>query len=531
MRRLLKWACSALSCLLCCCCVAGIGGTLGQAARRHHQVGRLIYVTLLVATTALAWIMYNLPAWVDSAHYLAVLPNFRGCNVSALDGNTTVDATLLAWLLEHEFGARTLSMPERLCFGALSAHRVLLALFLFHALFALIMIGATGSRHTLRYELQHAWWLIKLSVLAGLLLVAFLLLDDAAIIGYSWLAFGGALVFLAVQVLLLVEFAHTVSNTLSGTARRGASGNDTGWRCLAGAGGLVVTVAAYAAALAFIVLAYAAVDAPACALVSAGTTTTLALLLFISLGAFLAMRTARGGLLPASIVCAYGAYLTWSAFSPLALHDLGCLDARAAALQTDGANTTVSRIVHFATLHDLSRDAQHVIILGTAALALAYTAFRTSSATAERAARVRRTDGDVSSPEEGIVLGENDGAALRSADGDNAEDDESGDNVQDAAPADASVYTPPPYSFSWFHVMLALAAMYAAMVLTGWNQLHTRAGTSTAADTVFVNHTGMSAGVKLGTAWLTMLLYLWTVYVPFVRSRRCCTRKKDASAT
>lgn len=511
MKRAVKCACSLLSCFLCCFCVAGVGGTLGAAARRHHQVARFMYIILLVAVTSLAWAFYNLPTWVDSASYLSVLPNFRGCNAS--NATAARDTGLAAWLLEHELGASTLSVPERLCFGALSAHRVLFALAAFHGMLALVMIGATGDRRALRYELQHGWWLIKLGLLAALGLAAFLVLDDTFVSAYSWAAFIGALVFTAVQVILLVEFAHRTNETLAGVARRAHTDRDEQGRCGAFAGSCAIVVLAYVVAIAFIVLAYDSMPAPACSYVVVGTTVTLGLALFITFGGFLAMRTGRGGLLPASIVCVYGAYLTWSAFSPLALVDLGCIAMTAAELTVDGPNTTISRVVHFATLHDLSKDAQHVIMIGAAVLALAYTAFRTSTL-ADRA--VVNSDGTED------AANENDGAALRSvrprrdASRDGEVSEEGDDDAQ--AADDTGPDTPAPYSFSWFHIMLMLAAMYAAMILTGWNQLHAAFGTHSS-ETVFINHTGTSVFVKLATAWFTMMLYLWTVYVPFVRSR------------
>jgi hypothetical protein len=512
MKRLVKWGCSFLSCVLCCFCVAGVGGTLGSAARRHHQVGRIVYVALFVAGTFTAWALYNLPVWIDSASYLSVLPNFRGCNITAQTGDTE-SLSLAAWLLQHELGTTALAVPERLCFGALSVHRVLLGLSMFHIILALAMIGASGDRQSSRYAAQHGWWMLKLVLLGVLELTAFLVLDDSFISIYSWFAFAGALAFSIVEIMLLVEFAYRTSQAIAGATRKaqGESG-----RCGAVAGGLIVIILAYVLTFTFIGLAYASVPAPACAAVWITSTVTLVLVLLISFGAFLAQRTARGGIMPASIVCAYGAYLTWSAFSPLALADMNCLDVHQALSAIDGSETAVARVVHFATLRELSRDAQDLILLGATVIALAYTAFRTSSATAEQAA-AEETEGDT---------GENDGV-LRPTSVPSEDASEADAEAGDAATVGDGTEAPPaPYSFSWFHVMLALACAYAAMVLTGWNQLHAKQ--SGESETVFVNQTATSAYVNLAMAWLTMLCYLWTLFVPFVRAR--CARRREEEA-
>lgn len=477
---------------------------------KHNRVGRFIYILILLVVSLLAWVFFNLPAWIDSAHYLTALSGFHGCNASISNTSTTHvadDKTVIQWLLEHEFGEKVLTVPQRLCFGSLSAYRVFFGLALFHAIFAVFMIGAENVRKTLRYEIQHGWWVIKMGLLAIFIASGFLLLDDHIILVFSWIAFGGSLLFLLIQIVLLIEFAHITTAKIASAALPPPS-SDTGSdqdtashsrvSCfLVGSGAAILILLAYMASLVFLVLAYMSAS---CSVVSTGTTVTLLLILIVSFLGFLAMKTQRGGLLPASIACLSAAYLTWSAFTPMALQDLQCINPTAAMEALSGSNTTLNHLVHFASLHELSRDAQHIILLGAAMVALAYATVRTS-ATAERLHPVSDSN-----------------PVPRNMDETNTfeTDDEGGIElpVQDDA----------PYSYTWFHFILLLATFYASMVLTGWNQLSSVSTVTGSHAVVYANGTSGSAWVKLVSAWVTLVLYNWTVYVPFIRAR-CCHRQ------
>lgn len=68
------------------------------------------------------------------------------------------------------------------------------------------------------------------------------------------------------------------------------------------------------------------------------------------------------------------------------------------------------------------------------------------------------------------------------------------------------------YNYSLFHVIFALASMYMAMVLTGWNTLNASSSGGYAIDLSIP-----SVWVKIAASWVILLLYLWSLIAPY-----CC---------
>ncbi|MCH96700.1 putative serine incorporator-like [Trifolium medium] len=67
---------------------------------------------------------------------------------------------------------------------------------------------------------------------------------------------------------------------------------------------------------------------------------------------------------------------------------------------------------------------------------------------------------------------------------------------------------PVSYSYSFFHLIFALATMYSAMLLSGWTS------SSESSDLIDVGWT--SVWVRIGTEWVTAGLYLWTLLAPLL---------------
>lgn len=67
---------------------------------------------------------------------------------------------------------------------------------------------------------------------------------------------------------------------------------------------------------------------------------------------------------------------------------------------------------------------------------------------------------------------------------------------------------PVSYSYSFFHLIFALASMYSAMLLSGWTS------TSESSDLIDVGWT--SVWVRICTEWVTAALYVWTLVAPLL---------------
>lgn len=67
---------------------------------------------------------------------------------------------------------------------------------------------------------------------------------------------------------------------------------------------------------------------------------------------------------------------------------------------------------------------------------------------------------------------------------------------------------PVSYSYTFFHVIFALASMYSAMLLSGWTS------SSESSDLIDVGWT--SVWVRICTEWVTAVLYIWSLVAPMV---------------
>lgn len=67
---------------------------------------------------------------------------------------------------------------------------------------------------------------------------------------------------------------------------------------------------------------------------------------------------------------------------------------------------------------------------------------------------------------------------------------------------------PVSYSYTFFHLIFALASMYSAMLLSGWTD------SSESSDLIDVGWT--SVWVRICTEWVTAGLYVWSLVAPFL---------------
>jgi hypothetical protein len=85
-----------------------------------------------------------------------------------------------------------------------------------HLLFSLFMIGVENSRDK-RSDLQNGYWSVKLIVWYGIGALSFMIPNDFFIGWSKYVNIPGAFLFVLIQVVLLIDFAYTVSENLLGT--------------------------------------------------------------------------------------------------------------------------------------------------------------------------------------------------------------------------------------------------------------------------------------------------------------------------
>lgn len=94
------------------------------------------------------------------------------------------------------------------CFGYAAVHRVNFALGLFHVALAMLLIGVSNSKDK-RAALQNGFWGPKILVWLGLVVATFFIPNRFFEFWGNYIALAGAMLFLLLGLVLLVDLAHT----------------------------------------------------------------------------------------------------------------------------------------------------------------------------------------------------------------------------------------------------------------------------------------------------------------------------------
>ena len=102
----------------------------------------------------------------------------------------------------------TIDCAGKSCFGFAAVHRVNFALGLFHCVLAIILLGVNSSRDK-RAPIQNGFWGPKIIIWLGLVVGTFLIPNRFFEVWGNYVAFFGAILFLLLGLVLLVDLAHT----------------------------------------------------------------------------------------------------------------------------------------------------------------------------------------------------------------------------------------------------------------------------------------------------------------------------------
>ncbi|KAJ9700214.1 hypothetical protein PVL29_005844 [Vitis rotundifolia] len=325
--------------------------------------------------------------------------------------------------------------------------RVSLGNFLFFAIFALIMIGVKDQNDR-RDSWHHGGWVAKM-VIWVLLIILMFFVPNVVISIYGTLSKFGAGLFLLVQVIILLDFTHSWNDAW-------VEKDEQKWYIAL----LAVSIGCYLLAFTFsgILFIWFNPSGNDCGLNIFFIVMTM--ILAFSFAVIALHPRVNGSLLPASVISLYCAYVCYTGLSSEP-RDYAC----------NGLHNK-SKAVSTSTL-----------ILGmlTTVLSVLYSAVRAGSSTTFLS--------PPSSPKSGGKK-----PLLES------EDTESGKEKKEAEAKPVS------YSYTFFHLIFALASMYSAMLLSGWTS------SSDSSDMIDVGWT--SVWVRICTEWVTALLYVWSLLAP-----------------
>lgn len=328
--------------------------------------------------------------------------------------------------------------------------RVSLGNFLFFGILSLIMIGIKDQNDK-RDSWHHGGWCAKIIIWAMLVVLMFFL-PNVVISIYETISKFGAGLFLLVQVIILLDGVHTWNDAW-------VAKDEQKWYVAL----LAISVGCYLAAFTFsgILFIWFNPSGHDCGLNVFFIVMTM-ILAFVF--AVIALNpSVNGSLLPASVISVYCAYVCYTALSSEP-HDYVC----------NGLHNK-SKAVTISTL---------VLGMLTTVLSVLYSALRAGSSTTF----LSPPSSPKSAGKKPLLEGE--------------DVEEGTENKKDIEGRPVS------YSYSFFHLIFALASMYSAMLLSGWTS------SSESSDLIDVGWT--SVWVRICSQWVTAGLYIWTLVAPLL---------------
>ncbi|KAJ3332364.1 hypothetical protein HDU76_000465 [Blyttiomyces sp. JEL0837] len=294
--------------------------------------------------------------------------------------------------------------------------------------------------------------------------------------GNSLLDVPGAVFFILIQIILLIDFAYTFSEML---LEWWETTDDKKYLALL----LTLTFGAFIGSITLTGFYYAWFGKQSCGLNQFFISMNLILCLIMT-GASIATQVQdmnpKSGIAQAAMVVAYATYLVGSSLASEPEAENGTTVCNPTNESASTRNTT--------------------IILGTVFtfLALAYSTSRAA------------TQGNVLNSEEGSVPLMNDhvrgavesGALPASSLNDEGDDDGPVDDEKEGV----------QYSYSTFHIVFLLASCYLSQLITNWDTV----SIDKTKDTAIVGKGWAAVWVKIVSSWIVLLLYGWTLIAPLV---------------
>ncbi|XP_044594953.1 serine incorporator 1 isoform X4 [Cotesia glomerata] len=358
--------------------------------------------------------------------------------------------------------------------GYLAVYRICFIVSLFFFLMSVMMIGVKSSKDH-RAPIQNGFWAIKFLLVIGGVIGAFFIPEGS--FGPVWMYFGmiGGFFFIIIQLILIIDFAHSWAEAWV------SNYEETESKCWYAAL-LSATFFNYCLAIGGVALLYIYFTLPSdCSLNKFFISFNLILCVIVSAISILPSVQEfqpHSGLLQASVVSLYVVYLTWSGVSNSPDHEcnpglLGIIASNDIRKQNQAAF-----------------DKESVIGLIIWFSCVLYSSLRTAS----KSSKITMSD---------KVLINDNGADYVAVEGRN-HDAESGaepkvwDNEEDSV----------AYSWSFFHLMFALATLYVMMTLTNWYKPNSTLET--------LNSNPASMWVKIISSWMCLGMYVWSLVAPTI---------------
>ncbi|WVN89942.1 uncharacterized protein L203_105172 [Cryptococcus depauperatus CBS 7841] len=409
------------------------------------------------------------------------------------------------------------------CYGLLAVHRFCFALALFHLLLSTMLIGVRSTK-TKRAAIQNGWWGPKLLSYFLLCFLSFLIPNEFFMAYGSYIAPIGAFSFILIGLVLLVDFAHTWSETCLDNWESGSSNL---WQfILVGS-----TFGMFVASIAITTLLYVFFAGEGCGTNTFFITFNVILSVIVTVIAIskpVQEANPKSGLTQASMVAAYCTYLTASAV----VNHTDAREGKCNPLHARGGTETTTLLIgalftFLAIAYSTSRAAtQSTALVGKGRRAGSSYGVITLPQDAEDEGEVRLVTNQPKGRKDEMryqaILAAVNAGSLPASVLDEPDDD---DDEIEAAIGDErdDERAGTKYNYSWFHIIFAIAAMYVAGLLTDWaiistspvahptdSQIYNRVSE----PDVYIGRSETTMWMRVISSWLCYALYAWSLVGP-----------------
>ena len=419
--------------------------------------------------------------------------------------------SIISWLmltpwalkkLEHlTLDYMNITCQGKQCYGFVAVQRVNFALGLFHLILAVLLLGVKSSRDG-RAALQNGYWGPKILVWLAFVVMTFFIPETFFQIWGQYFALAGAMLFVLLGLILLVDLAHTWAEFC---LEKIENYDSKGWRVLL----IGSTLGMYTASFAMIIVMYLFFANSGCAMNQAAITIDLLVLLItsaISVHPTVQEYNHQAGLAQAAIVGIYCTYLTMSAVS-MEPDDQHC-NPLIRANGTRTASVVIGAVVTMLTIaYTTTRAATQGIALGSNS---GHSYSNLSDDEGEHGLVDQQPSSRREMRAEALRAAVEAGSLPANAlDDDDEDEDDSSDGRRGKDDERAGTQ----YNYALFHVIFLLATTWVATLLT---QNIDYESTSVAA----VGRTYWASWVKIVSAWVCYAIYIWSLVAPVIMPGR-----------
>lgn len=405
--------------------------------------------------------------------------------------------------LEHlTFDYMTFQCGSSECYGYMAVQRINFALGLFHFLLSFLLIGVRNTKDG-RAGIQNGYWGPKIIAWIAFIVISFFIPEEFFMFYGKYIAFLGAMLFVLLGLVLLVDLSHTWVELCLDKAEDDTNANSTVWRyVLVGS-----TLTMYISAVAMTIVMYIFFAGSTCGMNNTAITINMVAILIItalSMSQRVQEENQRAGIGQAAIVAIYCTYLTFSAVC-MEPDDKQCNPL----IRARGARTTtivLGAIVTLLTVAYTTTRAATQSFFGNATGHIQLDDEQTSTniiiseqPRARRQMALQQAIAEGSLPATATLDDESDEEETDSKGGKHVKDDERRGTQ---------------YNYSIFHVIFFLATCWVATLLTQ------SLDPENDSDFTPLGRTYTASWIKIVSSWVCYLIYTWSLVAPIVLSGR-----------